>query len=247
MRNQLIALFCLSLSAAACGNAGIPNPTMADDAPLPSASPKTAHVAKSDAKPSEDLSFLDEEPAQEVAEAPAKPAVAPRVGDTTVHRFSGSFTKAPITLTEEVVAMAGSLMVVDYTFDQGKQHEKLRVTHEVGTDRVLRVRELHGKKELPSSSQAFEAMLAKTSFAPDSNDAEIGSESTTCLIGTQAVDCHKKSYRVKIGDETATLSLSQTNDGKDLGGEISGDNGKVFYRAELIETRTGAPNNVATR
>ena len=121
------------------------------------------------------------------------------------------------------------------------------MTHEVGTDRVLRVREIHGKKEIASSAQAFEAMLAKTSFAPDSNEAEIGSESTTCLVGNQAFDCHKKSYRVKIGDQTATLSLSETNDGKDLAGEISGDDGSIIYRAELIGTRSGTPNNVASR
>jgi hypothetical protein len=250
MRNQLIALISLSLTAAACGNAGIPNPTVADDTfqSTETAKAKPAKTAKSDAKGEDDLSFLYEQPEEESADEPTStsPLAQRQVGDFTVHRFSGSFTKTPMTLTEEVVARAGGLIVVDYTLDQGKSHEKLRVTHDVQNDRVLRVREIHGQKELASSTDAYDAMIAKTMFVPDSNEAAIGDEPGTCLVAGKELQCEKKSYRVKIGDQTATLSLS-LSDGQDIGGEISAPDGKIFYRAELVQTRSGTPSNVASR
>lgn len=249
MRKHIIALISLSLTAAACGNAGIPNPTTEDDIANASAPAKSAKSIKGGAQGEEDLSFLDEQPEAESAETAAvtAPLAERQVGDFSVHRFSGSFTKTPLTLTEEVVARAGGLVVVDYTLDQGKHHTKLRVTHDASNDRVLRVREIHGRKELASSVAAYESMIAKTMFVPDANEAEIGSEKSTCLVAQKSVDCQKKSYRVKIGSEVATLSLSQASDGQDIGGEISSPDGKVFYRAELLESRAGTPGNVASR
>jgi hypothetical protein len=260
MRKHLIALISLSFAAAACGNAGIPDPTTADDVVPPQHAATTAKVAKKkvakaearDATSDQDLSFLDEQPEPETAIEPAEassasPLVERQVGDFTVHRFSGSFAKKPLILTEEVVARAGSLVVVDYTLEQGKQHEKLRVTHDATTDRVMRVREMHGKKEIPSSLAAYQAMLDKTMFVPDENVAQLGDEKGTCVVAGKAIDCERKSYRVKIGDQTATLSLSENDDGQDIGGEISAADGKIIYKAELLQSRSGTPGNVASR
>ncbi len=242
MLRNAFALACLVPLFAACGNAGITEPTFADD------STESTHSAHAKKKAANDLAFLDEMPdTEETATAVASPLAERNVGDIRVQRFSGSFTKTPLTLTEEVIAQAGSLVVVDYTLEEGKKQTKLRVTHDKNSDRVLRVREMKDKEELPSSVDAYEALLAKTMLVPDDNEATLGSETSTCLVGGKEIDCKKTSYRVKIGSQTATLSVAQDTDGQDIGGEISSSDGKLFYRAELVDARSGSPSNVASR
>lgn len=224
--------------AAACGNAGITEPTFADDS---SETTAKAH------KKGDELGFLDDMPDIEGSTEATSPLAEKKVGDLRVQRFSGSFTKTPLTLTEEVVATAGSLVIVDYTLEEGKKTTKLRVTHDKASDRVLRVREMRGAEEMPSSENAYELMLGKTMFIPDGNEANLGSEKATCLIGQKEVDCQKTSYRVKVGSQTATFSIAKTSDGQDIGGEISASDGKLLYRAEVVDMRTGSPSNVASR
>ncbi|MBK7585388.1 MAG: hypothetical protein IPI67_35005 [Myxococcales bacterium] len=248
MRSHLIALITVPVLVVACGNQGIPNPIAADDATdsidiaAAKSSQKTASIS------ADDLPFIDKIPSAEETLPKSSPELAhKRVGDRSVHRFSGSYTKTPLILSQEVVARAGSLIVIDYTLEEGDAATRLRVTHDVGSDRVLRVREMRGKKELLSSAAAFEKMLAKTSFAPDDNEAEIGREKSTCLVAGAATACEKTAYRVKVGDKLATFSVSRGNDGSDLSGEISDESGSIIYKAELVETRTGLPAGVAAR
>ena len=125
--------------------------------------------------------------------------------------------------------------------EEGASATKLRVTHDTGTERVLRVREIRGKRELPSSVAAFDKLMARTSFAPDENEAEIAKQKSTCLVGDQQLDCEKTDYRVKIGDQTATFSIARSSDGRDVSGEISDASGKIIYKSELIESRSGLP------
>lgn len=225
--------------AAACGNAGITEPTFADDS--------SETTAKANKSKGDELGFLDDMPDTEGSSESTSPLAEKKVGDLRIQRFSGSFTKTPLTMTEEVIATAGSLVIVDYTLEEGKKTTKLRVTHDKTTDRVLRVREMRGADEMPSSEAAYEQMLSKTMFIPDDNEAKLGTEKATCLIGQKEVDCSKTSYRVKIGSQTATFSVAQTSDGQDIGGEISGKDGKLFYRAEVVDMRAGSPSNVASR
>lgn len=238
LRNAIVLAGLLPLLAA-CGNAGITEPTFADDS--------SETTAKAKHSKGDDLGFLDEMPDTEAVTESTSPLAEKNIGDIRVQRFSGSFTKTPLTLTEEVVAMAGSLVIVDYTLEEGKKQTKLRVTHDKGSDRVLRVREIRGTDEMPSSVEAYDAMLAKTMLVPDDNEQKLGTEKATCLIGSKEIDCQKTSYRVKIGKQTATFSVAQTSDGQDIGGEISTTDGKLFYRAEVVDMRAGSPSNVATR
>src|SRR3954454_9622928 len=41
-----------------------------------------------------------------------------KMGDFRVHRFSGSYRKSPLTLTEEVIARENGLWLIDYTFEE---------------------------------------------------------------------------------------------------------------------------------
>jgi hypothetical protein len=196
----------------------------------------------------DDMPFIEEIPSAEET-VPANPSLFANklAGDRSVHRFSGSFSKSHLILTQEVHARAGSLIVVDYTLEDGETATKLRVTHDIGTERVLRVRELRGKKELPSSAAAFEKLMARTAFVPDDNEAQIAKAKATCLVGDQPLDCEKTDYRVKIGEQTATFSVSRAADGREVAGEISDASGNVIYKAELIESRAGLPAGVASR
>src|SRR3954462_12146245 len=67
------------------------------------------------------------------------PADTRKVGDFQVHRFSGSYQKAPLTLTEEVVAHENGLWGIDYTFEEQSSTTKLRVRFDPKTDSVTRV------------------------------------------------------------------------------------------------------------
>src|SRR5882757_2464760 len=71
----------------------------------------------------------------------AEPAPAPprKVGDFYVHRFSGSYEKSPLTLTEEIVAQEEGLWVIDYTLEQPSSTTRLRVRLNPTTDSVVRV------------------------------------------------------------------------------------------------------------
>lgn len=235
------ALCTLPLVAAACGNAGIPHPA-ALDLGEPTPAKKTAMRAD------DDMPFIDEIPSAEET-LPANPSLFANklVGDRTVHRFTGSFSKSNLILTQEVHARAGSLIIVDYTLEDGDTATKLRVTHDIGTERVLRVRELRGKRELPSSTAAFDQLMARTAFVPDDNQAQIAKAKGTCLVGDQQLECETTDYRVKIGEQTATFSVSRSADGREVAGEISDAAGKVIYKAELIESRAGLPPGVASR
>ncbi len=244
MRTNLFALIALPLVAAACGTAGVPHPTTLDDVEVAQAKPAEKTAMRGD----DDLPFIEEIPGAEETLPPNPSQFANKqVGDRTVHRFSGSFRKTNLILTQEVVARAGSLVVVDYLLEEGDAATRLRVTHDIGSDRVLRVREVRGKKELPSSTAAFEKLMAKTTFAPDDNEAEIAKEKATCLIGSEPIECEKTAYRVKVGDKTATFSVARSSDGRDVSGEISAEDGGIIYKAELIESRTGLPAGVASR
>lgn len=241
MTRKLIALACSSLLVAACGGATPATPGTQHDAAKAPKKTTAPAVAEAETKLAMDVDF--EEPKS------ATPLAKRDVGDFFVHRFSGSFREAPITLSEEVVAKAGNLIVIDYLLDDGGKQSALRVTHDIESYRVLRVREMKGEKELPSSEQAFEAMMSKVTFAPDSNERMVSREKTTCLVGGEELNCEKIVYDVTVGDKSAKFTVTNSPDIEDgdLSGEITGADGKILYRAELIDMGKAGGTGVASR
>ena len=166
-----------------------------------------------------------------------KPADTRKVGDFRVHRFSGSYQKTPLTLTEEVVAQENGAWVVDYTFEEQSGTTKLRVHFDPRTDSVRRVTKLVGTQEQGMPIAAYEKLIERTSFAADSNDGLLAATRGTCLVGPNELECETKSYKVAIGDKVAILNVSRSNsvpDG-DVAGDIIGSDGAVIYRSELVE------------
>ncbi|HEY4158552.1 MAG TPA: hypothetical protein VGM29_10665 [Polyangiaceae bacterium] len=185
-------------------------------------------------------------------EADAKPTrIARKVGDFAVQRFSGSYQSSPLTLTEEVVAQEGELWVIDYTLEDAARSQKLRVRLDPKTDSVVRVSQLTDAGEQPSTLDAYDKLMERTSFAADVNDGLLKSEHGTCLVGMSELACETKSYKVWVGDKEATLNVSHSEgvSGRDVAGDITASDGTLLYRAELLEVGSAdAPKgDVASR
>jgi hypothetical protein len=189
----------------------------------------------------------------------SKPAVQPsasapsrHVGDFFVHRFSGSFAADPLTLTEEVTALEDSAWVVDFSLTQDAKVERLRVRFDVQSGQAVSAAQLDGSHEKPAHLSDYEAMMARTIYAADVNDGLVSTNDQTCLVGSDALDCEIKTYKVWVGDRAATLSIVRTASfaDRDVSGEITTDDGKLVYRAELVEAKQGksqSASGVASR
>ena len=240
MHRQLSVIFCFSLLGAACA----------------SSSPPTAESVKSSAAAQASLTespYDDETDEAAIKNSTNKvsPLAQRRVGDFFVHRFSGSFSDKPLTLTEDVIARAGNLVMIEYTLEApGETPKILRVTHDIHTDRVLRVRELKKGKEVSVDREVYEKMVARTLFVPDANHGKTSQEKSTCLVAGDEVDCETMHYKVSVDGKPATFSLTRSSDlfNRDIGGEIATSEGNVIYRAELIDMGRGSTTkDVASR
>jgi hypothetical protein len=165
------------------------------------------------------------------------PGETRKVGEFAVHRFSGSYQKAPLTMTEEVIANEDGLWVIDYTLEEQAGTSKLRVRFDPRTDSVVRVSKLDGTNEIALPTVAYDKMIERTSFAADSNDGEIASAHGTCLVGPNELDCEIKSYKVRVGEQQATLNVAHANSvpNGDVSGDITASDGTLIYRSELVE------------
>jgi hypothetical protein len=170
------------------------------------------------------------------------PSDTRKVGDFAVHRFSGSYQKAPLTMTEEVIANEDGLWVIDYTLEEQAGTSKLRVRFDPHTDSVVRVSKLDGANEIALPTSAYDNMIERTSFAADSNDGEVASTHGTCLVGPNELDCETKSYKVWVGEQQATLNVSHSASlpNGDVSGDITTSDGTLIYRSELVEMGNSA-------
>lgn len=175
--------------------------------------------------------------------APSASAPTRHVGDFFVHRFSGSFARAPLTLTEEVVAVKDDAWVVDFSLTQDEAVQRLRVRFDVRSGAPVSAARLEGASETAASLSDYDAMMARTIYSADVNDGLVSSNAQTCLVGTDELDCETKTYRVWLGDRPAELAVvhASTFPDRDVSGEITTEDGKLVYRAELVEARQGKP------
>lgn len=185
------------------------------------------------------------------AAAPSVEAPAKKVGDFWVHRISGSFSAKPMLLVERVVAIDETSTTVEYTLEDPEGQSKLLVTREASTDAVISVMRVVDGKPEPASVADLEQLIAKTTFAPDSNEGYVDRTLGTCLVGPSELDCETKSYRVTVGSREASLDITRSDKypGRDIGGEITSADGEVIYRAELLEAGNDAAGepSVASR
>lgn len=197
--------------------------------------------------------FQQSAPATSATVQPAPAAPAPsakatsatpdrRVGDFFVHRFSGSFAQDPLTLTEEVLAREDQAWLVELVLSQNEQLERLRVRFDAYTGEPRSVVRMDGNDEKPAKLADYEAMMARTIYAADVNDGLVSQNAQTCLVGADELDCETKTYKVWVGEDSATLAVVHAKSfaDRDVSGEITTDDGKLIYRAELLEARRGS-------
>ena len=197
----------------------------------------------------EDVTLEDDETAETTAaETGAAPATPERhAGDVFVQRFSGSWRKAPVLLIERTVAVEDGVATTDWTLEEGKKKQTLRVrTRATDADAgaVVSVMRVQGEIETPATRADFDALMERTSFAADTNEGLVATEDQTCTVGQRELQCRKVSYSVTVGNDEATLSIVTSPDvvGRDVSGEITTKDGKLVYRAELVEMGSEKPS-----
>ncbi len=167
-------------------------------------------------------------------------AVPRRVGDIFVHRFSGSYRGSALTLREEVIGESAETLIVDYLLNDEGSLSHLRVEITKGSERIVRVARVVGEEELPATLKEYDAMMAKTTFVPDSNLGQVAKKDQTCLVGQDEFACAISEFSVQVGDQSATLAVAHSQSiNRDISGEITAVDGTVIYRASLIEMHQG--------
>jgi hypothetical protein len=226
MNRILLSLATVSLFAIGCGRAAITTAPSSPEEARPESVAKTEATNAASSAPSDD------------AKADATPAR--KVGDFVVYRFSGSFRKAPLTLTERVLSRSGTEILVAITADDGKTKRELRVRFNDAPgarNEVLGVAKMDHGVEKAASIQAYEALMAETTVAADANEAVLGSEDVKVDLGKSTTVAKKTSYRVRLGKKHATLQTLESAEFAwgDVGGDITGENGAVIYQAKVVE------------
>jgi len=179
------------------------------------------------------------------AAAPQASAVGRNAGDFVVYRFSGSFQKQPLTLTERVLAREGTFVLLELTLEEGGKKQQLRVkmNDTPGANReVFGVTRFENGVEIPADAAAYEAMMSRTIVAADENEELLASENVEVQIGGANVPCKATTYRVRLGKHQATMRTVESDrfPWGDVGAEIA-QNGKLIYKAEIVEAGHAEP------
>jgi hypothetical protein len=234
MKKLICASAVLSLFACARPTMEPRSADLSTDAPAPA-----ARAASDDA--------ADQETSATVTDAAARAALA--AGDFVVFKFTGSFRKEPVTLTQRVVAREGAFLIVDMTLTDGDKSETLRVHMRGASTRgdVAKVERIDNGVAKPADAAAYEAMIAKTLLAADQNEAVVGSNDVEVDVAGSALKCRETTFRVRLGKKQATMKTleSDTFAWGDVGAEIATADGKLLYKAEVIEIGSATPAPMA--
>lgn len=253
MKRILSAAAVLSMFAAIGCSTTMSTPQTADSAESSAAAKSEAPKAEAEtAKDDADAKPADAAKADEKAESKAdaladkasdeKVAQAPwATGDFVVYRFSGSFLKAPVTLTEKVVSRQGDAFVLDVTYDDGSAKEAFRA-HMKGDSpmhgEVVSVARMVKGVEKAAPLSLYDEVLGRVALVADQNEAQLGSEKVKLPVaGHGTLACERSTYRVKVGKQTATMRTTESDAFAwgEIGAEITGANGKVIYKAEIVD------------
>jgi hypothetical protein len=192
----------------------------------------------------------EEAAAAGAAEATLAASERRAVGDYVTFAFSGNYRKSPLALTQRVIAKDNKTITVDYVFSDKKTKETLRVTSRIGTGEIASVERIGDEGTATAADvAAFEARIAETVAVADENEALVGEEPATITVAGSEIKATRSVYKVRIGKKAATLK-TLASDGfawGDLGGEIVTADGKVFYKAELIDAGGGSATALLER
>jgi hypothetical protein len=171
---------------------------------------------------------------------------ARQVGDFVVYRFSGSYRDAPVEVTHTVVGHDAEMLVIDVTVDERGAQERLRMRlHPSGS--LASVARWEGKVLRPFGVAAYENLMAELTLAADENLGLIEEQARPIDIAGETIAATTSRYRVRVGAHDAVLVTKHAPDFRwgDVGGEIRTVEGKVLYRAEIVEAGSTAANLAA--
>ncbi|MBW2456134.1 MAG: hypothetical protein JRI68_16565 [Deltaproteobacteria bacterium] len=161
-------------------------------------------------------------------------------GDYVVHRFSGSYRDGPVTMTQRLVSRATGDLIIDVTIDDGKTEQKLRLRiddTDVAGGELISVAKLDGNVQLPFGVARYEQLMDEITLTADENLNVIGSSGVTVDVGSTRIACTKTAYQVRVGEDEAVME-TLSSDGfawGDVGGQISTTDGKILYKAEILD------------
>jgi hypothetical protein len=170
----------------------------------------------------------------------AKMPILSAPGDFVVLRFSGSFRKAPVTLTQRVLSRDGTVAMMEMTLTENKKSQTIRARIDrpaLGPEQVLDVVRVENGKEKAATIGVYDAFMQKTMPDVDMNEETLGTETATMSMGGKEMSGKVTRYKVKMGGKDATMSIFHA-DGfawGDVAGEIQSADGKMIYKAEVTE------------
>jgi hypothetical protein len=161
-------------------------------------------------------------------------------GDYVVHRFSGSYRKQSVTLTQRVIERQGNHLILDITIDDGRSATKLRARIDDSGGNggeLMSVARLDGNVQRPFGVPAFEKLMNELVLGVDDNQGIIDSRPVTVHLPNGELACTRTSYRVRVGARDAIMRTiaSEGFAWGDVGGEITTTDGKLIYKAEVID------------
>jgi hypothetical protein len=223
MKRTLVAASTIALLSLGCGHTTAPG-VAAPPSPVA-------------AKPQLEVAL----PRAKTTAPPASPGLSlSEPGDFVVYRFSGSYREAPVTLTQRVVGRENGLFILDVTIDRegGQQRLRLRIGAEGERQgELVSVAELEGSVQRPFGVAAYEQLMNDIVLGADENVDQVSRADVTIDVAGHPVACTKTTYRVRVGAHEAymtTISSPQFPWGH-LGGDISTIDGKVLYKAEIVD------------
>ena len=183
-------------------------------------------------------------------------AFIPEVADRlTSARIAGDYLVREITtanktlvMTERVLSKDGAVAVLEVSFKVGNKADtyRVRVEETAAGEQTTDVTKVVAGAEHAFGVPAYEALLQKTVPAVQSNDGMLDAEPVVVDVAGKQVAATHTEYKVMIGGKPATMSVIENKAFGDMGGEIATADGKVVYRARILEIGS-APVGTASR
>jgi hypothetical protein len=175
----------------------------------------------------------------EAAPAPESAAPSYAVGDYLVRVFTlPSHTR--VTVTERVIALKDSSVVLEVTREAGRKSRTIRVELDDSLGHrgeVLSASVLRQGVEVPIGRAVYDNLMSGTAFAADANEGQIDSGAAKLDVRGQQIDCNETSFRVKFRGKEATMKTTELVNSPwgEVAAEVKAANGSVLYRAEVVD------------
>ena len=157
-------------------------------------------------------------------------------GDFVVYRFSGSYRDTPVMMRQQIVALTEKYTLMDTEIEDGSKSYRLRMRMREDGE-VVSVAKLDGDVQRPFGLDAYEKLMNDLMLVADENKGVVDSAEDLVDVAGMPLHVTLTSYSVRVGTQDAVMKTMVAEDFAwgDVGGEVVTNDGKVLYRAEIIE------------